>query len=90
MNNYFFIEGEYQQNNNDGGLERKGEGTHVTSDGVKYVGQWDSDKMNGKGRMEFPSGTTYEGEFVNNMFHGQGIYRWPNGSFYEGEFLENK
>ncbi|XP_041361339.1 MORN repeat-containing protein 2-like isoform X2 [Gigantopelta aegis] len=82
-------EGEYIQSAG-GSLERNGFGTHTTTDGVVYEGDWVSDKMTGRGKLTHPSGAVYEGEFLNNKFNGQGKYVWPNGSFYEGQFVDNR
>ena len=41
-------DGEYTQLEG-GGLQRDGFGSHVTSDGLQYTGNWLDDKMNGKG-----------------------------------------
>ncbi|XP_013383908.1 MORN repeat-containing protein 2-like [Lingula anatina] len=82
-------DGEYT-NKEDGTILRNGPGSHFTSEGVAYHGEWKDDKMTGKGRLEHPSGAIYEGDFVNNQFHGTGRYTWPNGSFYEGPFVENR
>ncbi|KAK7442094.1 hypothetical protein BaRGS_00040536 [Batillaria attramentaria] len=73
-----------------GSLERTGRGTHTTTDGTIYEGEWSGDKMNGFGKLTHPSGAMYEGDFVNNQFHGKGKYTWPNHSFYEGQFVENR
>ena len=70
--------------------ERCGFGSHVTTDGTKYTGTWQGDKMNGTGKIEFANGSTYEGIFINNKFEGKGKYTWPNGSFYEGDFTDSK
>ena len=35
-----------------GQVERHGEGTHYSNDGVIYTGRWESDKMNGEGRYK--------------------------------------
>ena len=85
----YFTEGEYvltEQGTN----ERSGFGSHTTTDGTKYTGTWQGDKMNGTGKIEFANGSTYEGIFVNNKFEGKGKYTWPNGSFYEGDFTDSK
>ncbi|XP_067664362.1 MORN repeat-containing protein 2-like [Haliotis asinina] len=82
-------DGEYSKTET-GALERNGEGTHTTTEGVVYEGQWAGDKMNGQGKLTHPSGSVYIGEFNNNQFHGTGKYIWPNGSFYEGQFIENR
>ena len=86
---FYIAEGEYiltEQGTN----ERSGSGSHVTTDGTKYAGEWQGDKMNGTGRIEFPSGSSYEGVFVNNRFEGKGTYTWPNGSHYDGLFSESR
>ncbi|XP_064597026.1 MORN repeat-containing protein 2-like [Liolophura sinensis] len=73
-----------------GSQERCGTGTNHFVDGIVYEGQWENDKMNGKGKLTHPSGATYEGDFVDNKFNGMGKYSWPNGSYYEGQFVENR
>jgi len=82
-------EGEYCQLD-DGTTERSGHGSHTSSEGTVYVGNWSKDKMNGQGVITFPSGAVYEGEFANNQMHGHGKYTWPNQSYYIGQFSENK
>lgn len=84
-----FAEGEYIQLA-DGILERNGVGTHTSSDGTTYQGQWMNDKMHGVGRIQFPGGASYEGNFKENKFHGSGHYTWPNGSLFDGSFVDNK
>ena len=32
-----------------GQIERHGEGTHYSRDGLVYSGKWENDKMNGEG-----------------------------------------
>ncbi|XP_039253379.2 uncharacterized protein LOC120330484 [Styela clava] len=81
--------GEYKLNESRT-IERDGVGTHTTSNGMRYTGQWSQDKMNGNGVLDLPSGAVYEGEFLNNQFHGVGTYTWPNGCVYKGSFSNNK
>lgn len=76
--------------NEDGVIERHGNGTHTTKEGIVYSGLWENDKMNGHGRITFPSGSTYEGNFVNNHYNGNGSYTWPNGCSYKGSFEDSK
>jgi len=71
-------------------MVRSGFGIHLSSDSTIYMGNWDNDKMNGSGQIQFSSGAIYEGEFVNNCFHGKGQYTWPNGSRFEGMFDNNR
>ena len=81
--------GEYQLNE-EGVIERHGQGTHTTCQGIVYTGSWSNDKMEGKGRISFPSGASYEGEFASNQFNGEGIYTWPDGCFYKGWFEDSR
>jgi len=81
-------DGEYIQQ--DGSIIRQGKGTHTTTEGSIFEGEWSNDKMNGIGKLSHPSGGCYVGDFVNNQFQGHGQYTWPNGSSYEGDFVENR
>ena len=83
------LDGEYRQLPS-GTMVRSGFGIHLSSDSTIYMGNWDNDKMNGSGQIQFSSGAIYEGEFVNNCFHGKGQYTWPNGSRFEGMFDNNR
>ena len=71
-------------------MVRSGFGVHICSDSTLYMGNWDNDKMNGSGRIQFSSGASYEGEFLNNCFNGKGQYTWPNGSSFHGIFYNNR
>ena len=44
------LEGQYKRQSN-GHMVREGKGVHTLPNGVTYDGQWQSDKMNGKGIM---------------------------------------
>merc|ERR1719494_1553174 len=74
----------------DGVIMTSGYGKHQSVEGVVYEGNWQEDKMNGRGKLVHPSGAIYEGDFSNNMMHGQGKYIFPDASVYEGPFLENR
>jgi hypothetical protein len=82
-------EGEYEVKNLES-IQRHGQGTLTTHDGVVYTGTWINDKLNGKGVFIHPSGMKYEGDFVDGRFEGRGSYNWPDGSSYEGEFKASK
>jgi hypothetical protein len=79
--------------------EYSGEGSSIVKQGVGkysdsvskavYNGNWEKDKMSGKGRLDFPSGSYYEGYFTNNSFNGQGTFTWPDATSIQGEFSEN-
>ena len=42
------------------GARRQGKGIQIWPDGRKYVGDFDKDAMQGRGRAVFPDGTIYE------------------------------
>jgi hypothetical protein len=79
-------DGEYKEV--DGIIYRHGTGKCQTSETL-YVGQWDMDKMTGKGKLEFSSGAYFEGTWKDNQFQGMGIYTWNDDSSLTGEWNEN-
>ena len=42
----------------------------------KYDGEWDNNKICGKGTYIWADGRKYEGDWLNNNMHGKGIYSW--------------
>ena len=46
----YYSEGEYVETS-PGQIERNGMGTHQSTNGMTYTGQWVDDKMNGKGLL---------------------------------------
>uniref|UniRef100_A0A672ZLI4 MORN repeat containing 2 n=1 Tax=Sphaeramia orbicularis TaxID=375764 RepID=A0A672ZLI4_9TELE len=82
-------EGEYCSSAS-GVMVRSGTGKHTSASGIIYTGEWQDDKMNGKGTLQHPSGAQYEGEFKDNMYHGTGKYTFPDGSIYTGHFHQNR
>ena len=58
---------------------------------VKYEGEFNNNKMDGKGKIKFlMEGHEYEGEFFNNQINGCGTFKWNNGDVYEGEMMNGK
>ena len=47
-----FPDGEYVEQS-PGQIERHGDGTHYSKDGLIYLGKWENDKMNGAGKSKF-------------------------------------
>ena len=80
-------DGEYKE---EGGIVKHGLGKYsdFTTKCV-YYGNWEKDKMTGKGRLDFPSGAYYEGSWLNNAFQGPGIFSWPDSSSLSGEWENN-
>ena len=57
-------------------------------EGDKYEGEFNNDKINGKGIMTWDNGNKYEGEFKNNFFEGEGKLTFASKSYYQGQFVE--
>ena len=58
--------------------------------GNKYEGNFDDDKINGKGIFYYNNGNKYNGNFKNGKFNGNGIFSYYNGDIYDGEYYEGK
>lgn len=52
------------------GRLRHGQGTHTSSNGDLYEGQWRYDKRHGRGKVVLHSGVQYEGEWRDDLAHG--------------------
>ena len=61
-------------------------GTRLYDDGNKYVGDWKSGNLHGRGTLMWRNGEKYEGMFVNNKLHGQGTLTYANGDKYIGSW----
>ena len=61
---------------------RHGKGTY-SERGNTYTGEWEDDKMHGKGKFTYASKAEYDGDWVANQYQGTGKYTWPDGSSYE-------
>ena len=71
--------------------EKDGFGIFFDKQGNKYVGEWENDKFNGKGRLISISGDYYEGYFNMGIIEGYGIFYSNNEKYeYNGEFQDNK
>ena len=80
-------DGEYKE---DGGVVKHGLGKYSDFNSKSiYYGNWEKDKMNGKGKLQFQSGAYYEGNWVNNTFQGFGTFVWPDSSSLSGEWENN-
>ena len=55
--------------------------------GDTYTGEFQNEKVHGKGTMKYKNGDTYTGEFENGKFHGKGTYIYDGGKkIFKGEF----
>ena len=71
--------------------EKSGFGIFIDSQGNKYIGEWEKDKFNGKGRILSVNGDYYEGEVIKGLIEGNGVFYSSKDNYkYIGEFKENK
>jgi len=56
---------------------------------VRYFGQVENNKANGKGLGVYETGGIYQGNWKNNQRHGLGIYYWANGDIFNGNFVND-
>ena len=47
---------------------------NLSANGDTYEGEWQDNRMQGKGVYKFSSGALYKGDFYNNQRHGEGEY----------------
>ncbi|MED6206994.1 hypothetical protein PIB30_031670 [Stylosanthes scabra] len=64
-------------------------GKYKWLDGTIYDGDWESEKMTGKGLILWPSGSKYEGEFSGGFLHGNGTFTSSSGCTYRGGWRMN-
>jgi len=67
-----------------------GQGTMITSDGGKYVGEFKDGLPNGQGILTYSDGEKYEGNFKDGWRHGQGTLTYPDGYQYVGEWKDGE
>ena len=65
--------------------QRCGNGDMDFSDGSTYSGQWNSDRFNGKGKLQLEEGTIIEGWWEDGDMTA-GTITYPNGSEYSGQW----
>ena len=79
--------------------QRHGFGIQLWPDGSKYVGYWERDMANGKGRLIHSEGDIYEGisedplvsgDWKDDMASGHGRYVDVSGMIYVGEWQNDK
>ncbi|KAJ3274170.1 kti12, chromatin associated [Terramyces sp. JEL0728] len=81
-------DGEYREV--DGSIYRHGLGAYeCVQTQTTYTGQWELDKMSGKGKIEFVSGDSYDGMWKENQYNGQGTYTWSTTEKLGGEWIDN-
>lgn len=70
--------------------QKEGFGIFYMTDGSKYEGFFQTDKMQGRGRLINYLGFFYEGEFSDNKANGFGKYVTADGSIYIGYWKDDK
>jgi len=67
--------------------EKIGKGEEISNEG-QFIGYFNRDKKNGKGKMIYKiTGDIYEGDYKNDLFDGNGHYIWKTtGQEYNGEY----
>ena len=66
-----------------------GQGTWISRDGSKYIGQWKTGRMDGMGTYSYPDDAVYKGGWEGGKMSGQGIWINPDGHKYEGEWKDD-
>ena len=51
---------------------KHGIGTLTMSNGIVYEGEWEDNKIHGKGKKTYPNGDHQDGHFNNGRFTGFG------------------
>jgi hypothetical protein len=69
--------------------KRCGLGSMEYSSGATYDGEWENDRVHGKGTRKGIK-FEYEGEWENGKRHGNGIMMFADGLVYEGEWENGK
>ncbi|WP_160171950.1 MORN repeat-containing protein [Schleiferia thermophila] len=57
---------------------------------VRYFGEVNNNKANGRGVGIWSTGGYYYGFWKNNFRHGKGVYIWKNGDKYDGDFYDDQ
>ena len=65
-------------------------GTHVYTNGDKYVGEFKDNKRHGQGTYRHNSGNKYVGGYKDGKKHGKGTVTFANGDKFIGTFKEGK
>lgn len=85
---------QYLGSEKDGKMD--GSGTLLYSNGNKYIGQFVSNKIEGKGIKTIKNSNdnelvgVYEGEFINGELEGYGVFKGNDGIMYCGNYKNSK
>eukprot|EP01034_Spumella_vulgaris_P035993 gene35993-44389_t len=70
-------------------LDKHGQGTEITADGSKYVGQFQFNERHGYGELTSPNGDEYKGNFRKGQKSGYGRLQTAE-ELYDGEWSKDK
>ena len=56
----------------------------------KYRGNFDNNKISGRGRIEIYNHGVYDGYFKDDQISGKGIFMWKDGGTFYGEMKDGK
>ena len=51
-------------------------GIYSWSDGRKFDGEWENNKMHGQGLFTWSDGRRYTGDYVDDKKEGHGVFEW--------------
>ncbi len=54
-----------------------------------YIGEWDGNHRNGRGKHTYKDGSVYEGYFKNDLRSGFGTYFYVSGDVYKGNWKDD-
>lgn len=57
--------------------------------GGYYIGRWDGNTRNGKGKHFYRNGDIYEGEFKKDIRSGYGVYFYASGQVFKGQWAND-
>ena len=71
--------------------EANGEGEILIKHKIKYIGNFNKNIPNKKGKLlNLVENSIYEGDIVNGKKEGKGIIKFNDGTIYEGDFINDK
>lgn len=70
--------------------KRHGFGIYYYLDGGRYEGEWNDDRISGKGKSIYSNGNVYEGEWTDGRINGFGTLLYSDGDKYVGTWADGK
>ena len=69
--------------------KKHGFGIYIDNNGNKYIGFWENDCFEHRGRLTDVNGSIYEGMWHKGKAHGNGVLYMKNGYKYEGTWVND-